>query len=144
MIKEPIHDSVFSVGRSESPNTIIKLVYKRDFFDISVMKSGGRLITTIMNDGTVVFKEYAPGSRKAHSVYKGKCSVVDYEELCERIENCIKNADRLDFYEDDASEELKIFHRYGRVQIMDRGLGNEVIHIGEIMHEFLDGVIVDD
>ena len=108
------------------------------------MKPGGRTITTITNDGMIVFKEYTPGSRKAHLVYKGKCSAEDYEELCERIENCIKNADRLDFYVDDASEELKIFHRYGRVQIMDRGLGNEDIHIGEIMHEFLDGVILDD
>ena len=144
MFKELVHDPIFLAEKSESPNTIIKLVYKRDFFDISVMKSGGRTITTITNDGTVVFKEYAPGSRKAHSVYKGKGSVVDYEELCERIENCIKNADRLDFYVDDASEELKIFHKYGRVQIVDRGLGNEDVHISNIMHEFLDGVILDD
>ena len=144
MVKELVHDSIFLAGESELRIGIVKLVYKRDFFDISVMKPGAKLITTITCDGTVVFKEYSPGIRKAHSVYKGKCSVVDYEELCEKIENCIKNADRLDFYEDDASEELKIFHRFGRVQIMDRGLGNEDIHIGEIMHEFLDGVILDD
>ena len=144
MIKELVNDPIFLAGKSESHTGIVKLTYKRDFFDISVMKPGARLITTITCDGTVVFKEYRPGSRKAYSVYKGKCSIEDYEALCERIENCIKNADRLDFYVDDASEELKIFHRYGRVQIMDRGLGNEDIHIGEIMHEFLDGVILDD
>ena len=144
MIKELVHDPIFLAGKSESHTGIVKLVYKREFFDISVMKPGARLITTITCDGTVVFKEYRPGSRKVYSVYKGKCSIEDYEALCERIENCIKNADRLDFYVDDASEELKIFHRYGRVQIMDRGLGNEDIHIGEIMHEFLDGVILDD
>ena len=144
MIKELVHDPIFLAGKSELNTGIVKLVYKRDFFDISVMKPGARLITTITCDGTVVFKEYRPGSRKAHSVCNGKCSIEDYEVLCERIENCIKNADRLDFYVDDASEELKIFHRYGRVQIMDRGLGNEDIHIGEIMHEFLDGVILDD
>ena len=144
MIKELVHDPIFLAEKSGSNIGIVKLVYKRDFFDISVMKPGARLITTITCDGTVVFKEYRPGSRKAYSVYKGKCSIEDYEALCERIENCIKNADRLDFYVDDASEELKIFHRYGRVQIMDRGLGNEDIHIGEIIHEFLDGVILDD
>ena len=48
----------------QTPNTILKLVYKREFFDISVMKIGARLITTINADGTVVFKEYKPGSRK--------------------------------------------------------------------------------
>ena len=144
MIKELVHDPIFPAGKSEPNTGVVKLVYKRDFFDISVMKPGARLFTTITCDGMVVFKEYRLCSRKAHSVYKGKCSIEDYEALCERIENCIKNADRLDFYVDDASEELKIFHRYGRVQIMDRGLGNEDIHIGEIMHEFLDGVIIDD
>ena len=144
MIKELVHDPMLLEEKSEHDIGIIKLVYKRDFFDISVMKPGARLITTITCDGTVVFKEYRPGSRKLYSVYKGKCSIEDYKALCERIENCIENADRLDFYVDDASEELKIFHRYGRVQIMDRGLGNEDSHIGEIMHEFLDGVIIDD
>ena len=144
MIKELIHDPIFPTVKLELNTGVVKLVYKRDFFDISVMKPGARLITTITCDGTVVFKEYRPGSRKVHSVYKGKCFIEDYEALCERIENCIKNADRLDSYVDDASEELKILHRYGRVQIMDRGLGNEDSHIGEIMHEFLDGVIIDD
>ena len=62
--------------------TIIKLVYKREFFDISVMKPGGKSVTTILNDGTVIFKDYSPGSRKAQSVYKGKRSVDDYKTLC--------------------------------------------------------------
>ena len=89
MIKELIHDPIFPAGKSELNTGVVKLVYKRDFFDISVMKPGARLFTTITCDGTVVFKEYRPGSRKAHSVYKGKCSIEDYEALCERIENCI-------------------------------------------------------
>ena len=108
------------------------------------MKPGARLVITIIDDGTITFKEYDPKSRKVKSVYQRKCSVADYEVLCERIENCIRNADRLDFYDDDASEELKIFHRYGRVQIMDRGLGNEDSHIGEIMHDFLNEVFLYD
>ena len=123
---------------------MIKLVYRREFFDVFAMKPGGRLITTINNDGTIIFREYKPGSRKVQSMYKGKCSTEEYATLCSNIKECINNADRLDSYCDDASEELKIFHRYGRVQIMDRGLGNEDSHIGEIMHEFLDGVIIDD
>ena len=143
MIKELMHDPIFLAGKSES-TTIIKLVYKREFFDMSVMKPGGRLVTTILNDGTVIFKEYGPGSRKVQSVRKGKRSVEDYKTLCAKLENCIESADRLDFYKDDSSEELKIYHKFGRVQIMDRGLGNEDVHIGEIMHEFLDGVILDD
>ena len=59
---------------------------------------------------------------------------------CVQIEACIEFADRLDFYVDDSSEELKIYRKFGRVQIVDRGLGNRDVHIGEIMHEFLDRV----
>ena len=143
MIKAPMHDPIFQSGKSES-TTIIKLVYKREFFDVSVMRPGGRLVTTILNDGTVIFKEYDPGSRKVQSVRKGKRSVEDYKTLCAKLENCIESADRLDFYVDDSSEELKIYHKFGRVQIVDRGLGNENVHVGEIMHVFLDGVILDD
>ena len=88
-------------------NTILKLVYKRDFFDISVMRPGARVVTTITNDGKVTFKEYNPGSRKAHSVYTGSCTPGAFDVLCSRIEECIEYATRLDFCVDDSSEELK-------------------------------------
>lgn len=119
-------------------NGIIKLTYKREYFDISKMRPGAKVITTINNDGTVVFKEYEPGSRKVSSAYKGKCSVSAFRLLCFRLEECITTADRQDFYCDDSSEELKIYHPFGRVQIMDRGLGNEDVHIADIMHEFFE------
>ena len=102
------------------------------------MRPGAKVITTINNDGTVVFKEYEPGSRKVLSAYKGKCSVGAFRLLCYHIQECIATADRQDFYCDDASEELKIYHSFGRVQIMDRGLGNEDVHIADIMHEFFE------
>ena len=128
----------------QTPNTILKLVYKREFFDISVMKIGARLVTAINADGTVVFKEYKPGSRKVESVYKGKCTVAAFSLLCYRIQECISTADRLNGYCDDSSEELKIFHQFGRVQTMDRGLGNEETDIGRIMHDFFEKDVVED
>ena len=126
----------------QTPNTILKLVYKREYFDISQMKIGARLVTTINADGTVLFKEYKPGSRKVESSYKGKCTVAAFRLLCYRIEECISTADRQEFYVDDSSEELKIFHSFGRVQTMDRGLGNEETDIGRIMHDFFERDVV--
>ena len=120
-------------------NTIVKLVYKRDFFDIEQMRPGAKHVTTITDDGQMVEKAFAPGSRKAHSVKKAECSSQAYVALCEQILSCIEEADRLDFYVDDASEELTIYHRFGRTQKMDRGLGNEHIHIGVVMRRFLAG-----
>ena len=81
-------------------DTILKLVYKREFFDISVMKIGARLVTTINADGTVVFKEYKPGNRKAESVHR-----CGFRLLCCRIEECISTATGQDFYVDDCSED---------------------------------------
>ena len=128
----------------QTPNTILKLVYKREYFDISQMKIGARLVTTINADGTVLFKEYKPGSRKVKSVYKGKCTVAAFRLLCYCIEECISTADRQEFYVDDSSEELKIFHSFGRVQTMDRGLGNEETDIGRIMHDFFERDVVEE
>ena len=143
MIKKLMHDPIFPIGKPKN-TTMIRLVYKREFFNLSVMKPGAKLVITISNDGTIVFKEYSPGSRKVQSEHRGKCSVEEFEALCTKIEECIENADRVDSCIDDASEELKIYHLFGRVQIMDRGLGNEHVSIGHIMNAFLDGVKTDD
>lgn len=118
--------------------SIEKLEYRRCYFDISTMQSGARITTIITNDGTIISKEYKAGSRKVNSVQKTSCSLEEFEKLCNEIESCIENADRLDFYVDDTSEELRIFYKYGRVQIMDRGLGNDNSHIGEIVNAFLE------
>ena len=125
-------------GNNRRKNTIEKLVYKKEYFDISNMCPGCRLITTITPDGHVVFREYGPNSRKVHLSYKGRCSIAAYENLCNKIEDCISFADRQDFYVDDSSEELKMLYQFGRVQIVDRGLGNEDMHIGDIMHMFFE------
>lgn len=118
------------------PSTIVKLVYRRDFFDLEQMRPGAKQVTTITDNGLITVKEYLPGSRKVHSVKKAVCSVDAFVLLCEKLETCIETADRLDSYCDDSSEKLTIYHKYGRAQIMDRGFGNEHTNIGDIIHSF--------
>ena len=117
---------------------IEKLEYRRNYFDIQEMKPGARTVITIFDNGTIVSREYGPGSRKVQSVQKKSFPLDVYKELCGELLECIKDADRQDFYVDDSSEELRIYHLYGRIQTMDRGLGNGSIHIADIMHRFLD------
>jgi hypothetical protein len=117
--------------------SIEKLEYKRRFFDVATMKDGARITTVIMGDGTIISKKYEAGSRKATSVQSAKCTEEEFKQLCDEIELCIESADRLDFYVDDSSEELRIFYQYGRIQIVDRGLGSEGCHIGGIINNFL-------
>lgn len=116
--------------------TIIKLVYKHEWFDVTQLKIGARTTYTITPDGKLVVKEYR-GSRKVHSQKERPITIEEYNALCKNIEACIEGADRLDSYVDDSSEELKIYHLYGRVQTVDRGLGNKNNHIGSVMWEFL-------
>lgn len=116
--------------------SIIKLVYKHEWFDVTQLKIGARTIYTITPDGKLVVKEYR-GSRKVHSQKECPITIEEYNSLCKNIEACIEGADRLDSYVDDSSEELKIYHLYGRVQTVDRGLGNKNNHIGSVMWAFL-------
>ena len=139
MSQKTIHEKWEEGGISLLPdNPIVKLTYKREFFDITEMKIGARTITTITDDGSIVIKDYKPGSRKAYSTKKTTCSRVAFEALCDRLENCIDTAKKWDMWVDDCSEELKIFYKFGRIQIVDRGLGNDEIDVGTIMHNFLN------
>lgn len=122
------------------PNNIIKLEYRIECFDLEKMRIGRRIITVISAD-SITSKEYKCGSRKAISVKKASCSFEEYNALCDKIINCIKAANREDFYVDDCSESLKVFCEFGLVLSMDRGLGNQYLHIGDIISEFLDGFL---
>ncbi|MBQ2712338.1 MAG: hypothetical protein IJF71_03080 [Clostridia bacterium] len=124
--------------------TVVKLVYERLFFDCSEMQRGARLVFDIYSDGTIVIKEYKAKSRRVYSLRKGRCREEAFATLCDRIASCIKYADRSESYDDGASEELRVYYQFGRVQIVDRGVGNDEITIGEIMRAFLENEIVGE
>lgn len=119
-------------------NSIVKLVYKREYFDIEALRVGCREVITIKNDGTIEMKAYRAGSRTAWFTQNTHCSPAAFAALCNKLEYCIQHADRLDTYVDDTSMELKMFHQFDRVQIVDRGLGNAESNIGSIMNDFFE------
>ena len=125
-------------GGDFMPQSILELVYTREFFDLSLMTWGARKIISISNDGTIVCKEFKADSRKAHSIRNEKCSSTEFRKLCQEIMNCIETADRNEFFVDDSSAELKIYHEFGRIQTMDRGLGNDNTNISYIMAGFFE------
>ena len=129
--------------REKIQSTVIKLEYRREFFDLDLMKTGTKQVITVTEDGTIICKRYKSGIRKVQSVEKKNCSPSAFTELCKAITLCIEQADRLIGYVDDSCAELKIFHQYGRVQTMDRGLGNDETCIGDIMNRFLDRYLPD-
>ena len=120
------------------PQSILKLEYKREFFDLSLMKRGARKVISISNDGTIVCKEYKSGIRKAHSIRQEKCSLVAFRNLCKRVLKCIETADRNEIFIDDSSAELTIYYENGETKTVDRGLGNETNFIEYIMSGFFE------
>ena len=123
--------------------SVKKLKYIRSCFDVSIMGIGMKTVTTIDDEGVIVSKTYKAGSRKTAFVQKEVCSLKAFQKLCRDIEECIISADRLDMYIDDCSEELTIFYEYGRIQTMDRGLGNSNGDIGQIVNKFLQKYLPD-
>lgn len=115
------------------PNPVVKLTYKHEFFDISERRIGCRTVTTITADGLVVEKEYRGGSRKVYATKTTTCSVEEFRELCDNLEKCIVSADRWDMYVDDCSAEVKLTYKFGREQIVDRGLGNAENGVAGVM-----------
>lgn len=121
-------------------NPIVRLTYKHEFFDISEMRIGGRTVTTILEDGTIIEQDFKPGSRKAYKTRKTTCATAEFRVLCDRLETCINSATDWEMWVDDCAEELKLFYKFNRVQIVDRGLCNGDTSIGGIMREFLSSI----
>ena len=118
-------------------NPIIKLIYTRTLFDLTVLKIGWRLVTTATCDGKIITKVYKRGSRSPVSSKSTVCAPEEFEALCKRLEDCIATADRHSTYVDDSDEELTLVYRHCRTETVGRGLENERGSIGRIMHEFI-------
>ena len=124
-------------------NPVAKIVYKYELFDVSQMKIGTRINTTITSDGSITIREYRDGSRKLYSTRKYCCTVEDFDSLCKQLETCINTATNWDWYVDDCAEKLRIVYKYGREQIVDRGLGNADTNISMIFYGFLKKLSIE-
>lgn len=119
-------------------NSILQLKYVRTYFDCVEMRWGSKSIALINADGIIEVKNYKVGSRKCITKTIIKFPQKDYECLCTKLEKCILNANTLHEYIDDSDATLYIYHEYGRIEEMPRGLGNDVTSVGSIVEDFLD------
>ena len=117
---------------------IKKIFYKTEIFDASIMKVSHREIVSVSADGSIVIKSYKGTSKKPYSVCTERCSPEKFAEVCEQIEDCIENADRLVRCIDDSSKRLKICYGFGHYTVADSRLGNSKTNIGRIMWDFLE------
>ena len=118
------------------PRKVLKLVYKRRYFDLETRRVGCREVTTISCDGRIEQRLYKYGSRKVQEMRTATCPLAAFAQLCDALERCIQEADCLDIWADDTSAELEIHHPFGRVQTVDRAMGSANASIGGIICGF--------
>lgn len=114
-----------------------KLRYSISYFDLSEMKPGARDVIEIFEDGKLLIKQYAPGSRRIKEKQECFAEKNEIEELYAELRGCIDTADRLNWMVDDTSAELTIYHSFGRIEKVPRELGNTETDIYSIMCRFL-------
>lgn len=61
-----------------------------------------------------------------------------FEELCQKLDECIDNANCLEEYIDDCTVTVTIYRAFGRKETMDRGLGNGKTDVGSIITEYMN------
>lgn len=114
----------------------IKILY--DIIDVNSLDWRQRISYELFPDGLVVKKTFNGNSRKCASISKSiKLTSKDFEELSVKINRCINEANTLQSYCDDRSATITILRNFGRVETMDRGLGNDEITVGEIITNYL-------
>lgn len=116
-----------------------KLRYSISYFDVLEMKPGARDVIEIFDDGKILIKRYAPGSRRIKEKQEFFAEKSEVEELYEELKVCVDTADRLNWMVDDTSAELTIYHELGRIEKVPRELGNDITDIYSIMSRFLSG-----
>jgi len=122
----------------ENANDVVKMVYTQTRFDVDAMCAHTRYVYEIFPDGTVIRKHYEKGVRKAIDKEESKiASAAEYHLLCLRLNSCISSADREEIYIDDSSAELRLYHPFGRSEIMPRGFGNGKETVGELICKYV-------
>ena len=114
-----------------------KIKYSISYFDLTIMKQGGRRIIELTPDGCLTIKDYVIGTRKVKSKKECQTSSEAFVELCAQLRKCIDEADTVIHYVDDSDAELSIFYFPDRVEKMPRGLGCGDRTVGSIFTEFV-------
>lgn len=121
-----------------SANDILKIRYTSYWFDVDKCIYGRRYVYELFPNGRVLCHEYRDGVKKCFAKYESNiASSEDYREMCEKLNNCITNANQEVEIIDDAGGELVLYRPYGRVDKMPRGYGNENEIVGDIIYQYL-------
>lgn len=122
----------------ENVTNILKIRYVIRTFDLDVMCSHSRYVYELFPDGKVTYGHYEKGTRKPEEMREThQATKDDYQKLCAELNACVASADRQNWYVDDCTAKVKIYHAFGHVETMDRGYGNEGTDVGQLITEYI-------
>ena len=120
-------------------NDVVKIKNVLKSFDLDLMRIGRKWEYELSKSGEIMTKYYYDKFRVPISKSISKqATEKDFAEMCEALLLCVNTADSLEDYTDDCCGEITIYHRYGRIEKVDRGCGNANTRAGEIINQYID------
>lgn len=125
-------------GDDLKSSDIIKIKYVWKNFSPDVMRIYRKNVYDIFDSGRVIVSEFVDDMKSPKSravLNKDKSS---FFVLTDKINECITEADRLETYVDDSEASITIIRPFGRVEKLDRGIGNPKMVLGRIIEEYIN------
>ena len=120
-------------------NDVIKIKFVLKSFDLELMRMGRKWEYELSKSGEISTKYYYDNFRipVSKSISK-QATEKNFADMCEALLSCVNTADSLEDYTDDCCGEITIYHRYGRIEKVDRGCGNASFRAGDIISQFIE------
>lgn len=116
---------------------IIKIKYVWKNFSPDVMRIYRKNVYEIFDSGRVIVSQFVDDMKSPKSrivLIKNKSS---FSGLTDKVNECIAEADRLETYVDDSEASITIIRPFGRIEKLDRGIGNPKMLLGCIIEDYI-------
>ena len=117
---------------------IIKIRYVWKNFSPDVMRIYRKSVYEIFDSGRVIISEFVDDMRSPKSRIVSNKDKLSFSILSDKINECITDADRLENYIDDSDVSITIIRPFGRIEKLDRGIGNQKIVLGSIIEKYVN------
>lgn len=117
---------------------IIKIRYVWKNFSPDVMRIYRKSVFEIFDSGRVIVSEFVDDMKSPKSRTVSNKDKSSFFALTAKVNECINEADRLETYVDDSEASITIIRPFGRVEKLDRGIGNQKMVLGCIIEDYIN------
>lgn len=125
-------------GDDLKSSDIIRIKYVWKNFSPDVMRIYRKNVYEIFDSGKVIVSEFVDDMKSPKSRTVSNKDKSSFSTLTANVNECINNADRLETYVDDSEASITIIRPFGRIEKLDRGIGNQKIVLGSIIEKYVN------